>query len=168
MVGRSNEVSRDAEAKPATREKQPRPKPAKPNASKTQKPKAAAGYDEKTAERIRAVLSDRGDVEERRMFGGLCFMVAGQMCCGLTKNELMVRVGKDGYDDALAQPHARPMDFTGRPLVGFVFVDAAGYKTAPGLAKWVRRGVSFVEANPKSTAKSKSKSKSKPKSKGSR
>jgi len=58
------------------------------------------------------------------MFGGIAFMLNGNMCCGVTNDDLMVRVGADGLEDALDQPNARPMDFTGRPMKGFVFVDA--------------------------------------------
>ena len=105
-------------------------------------------YDEKTAERIRGVLSGRGDVVEKKMFGGLCFMVNGGMCCGLTSTAFMVRVGPDHYEEALAQPHARPMDFTGRPLAGMVYIDPAGFRTDAALAKWVQRGVAFVSALP--------------------
>jgi len=79
-------------------------------------------YDEKLAARVRKVLAGRTDVVEKKMFGGLCFMVNGAMCCGLTKTDLMVRFGPVQYDDALAEPHARPMDFTGRPLAGMVYV----------------------------------------------
>src|SRR5438046_9238836 len=82
------------------------------------------------------------------MFGGLCFMVSGSICCGLTGTALMVRVGRDGYEKALALPHARPMDFTGRPLTGMVYVDPAGYETNAALAKWVERGVNFVSVLP--------------------
>src|SRR5216110_666395 len=82
------------------------------------------------------------------MFGGLCFMVNGGMCCGFTNAAFMVRVGPDQYEDALAQPHARPMDFTGRPLTGMVHVDPAGYETNAALAKWVKRGVNFVSGLP--------------------
>jgi hypothetical protein len=71
-------------------------------------------------------------------------MVNGHMCCGLTKTALMVRVGPNDYELGLAQPHARPMDFTGRPLKGFVYVDPAGYATDTALAKWVQRAVDFV------------------------
>jgi hypothetical protein len=109
--------------------------------------KAAGGYDETTAARIRAALAERADVVEKRMFGGLCFMVNGQMCCGLTKTDFMVRVGRDAYEEALAQPHARPMDFTGRPLAGMVYVAPAGYKTKAALAKWLGRGIAFVTAH---------------------
>ncbi len=101
-------------------------------------------YDEKTAERVRRILARRSDVVEKKMFGGLCFMVNGRMCCGLTSTAFMVRVGADRYEDALAQPHARPMDFTGRPLAGMVYVDPDGYKSDAALAKWVQRGVDFL------------------------
>jgi TfoX/Sxy family transcriptional regulator of competence genes len=102
-------------------------------------------YDEKLAARIRAVLAPRGDVVEKKMFGGLCFMVNGAMCCGLTKSDFMVRVGPEGYEDALAQPHARPMDFTGRPLKGMVYVAPEGLRSSAMLARWVGRGLAFVD-----------------------
>jgi len=101
-------------------------------------------YDEALAARIRKCLAGRTDVVEKKMFGGLCFMVGGAMCCGLTKSDFMVRVGPDKYDDALAQPHARPMDFTGRPLKGMVYVAPEGLRTESALAQWVQRGVEFV------------------------
>jgi TfoX/Sxy family transcriptional regulator of competence genes len=101
-------------------------------------------YDEKLAARVRAVLSTRDDVVEKKMFGGLCFMVEGAMCCGLTKSDFMVRVGAASYDEALAQPHARPMDFTGRPLKGMVYVAPEGLGTDDALTRWVRRGLEFV------------------------
>jgi len=106
-------------------------------------------YDEKLAVRIREILADRDDVAEKKMFGGLCFMVNGGMCCGLTKSDLMVRVGREGVEEALAQPHARPMDFTGRPLASMVYVSPAGLKTDGALRRWVARGVAFVASAPK-------------------
>jgi TfoX/Sxy family transcriptional regulator of competence genes len=102
-------------------------------------------YDERLASRIRALFEDREDVVEKKMFGGLCFMVSGAMCCGLTKSDFMVRVGPEKYDEALAQPHARPMDFTGRPLKGMVYVAPEGLRTRAALARWVERGVAFVD-----------------------
>jgi TfoX/Sxy family transcriptional regulator of competence genes len=101
-------------------------------------------YDERIAARIRALLAKRRDVVERKMFGGLTFMVNGAMCCGVTSEALVVRVGPAGYEHALAEPHARPMNFTGRPLVGMVYVDPPGYRTAPALLCWVQRGLDFV------------------------
>jgi TfoX/Sxy family transcriptional regulator of competence genes len=105
-------------------------------------------YDEKTAERIRKVLAKRDDVGERKMFGGLCFMVNDRMCVGLTSEALMVRVGPDAHEDAMAQPHARPMDFTGRVMRGFVFVDPPGFASPASLARWVKRGVDFALTAP--------------------
>jgi TfoX/Sxy family transcriptional regulator of competence genes len=114
-------------------------------------------YDERIAARIRALLGKRRDVVERKMFGGLTFMVNGAMCCGVTSEALVVRVGPAEYERALAEPHARPMDFTGRPLVGMVYVDPAGYRTARALSRWLQRGLdvvthAHVSANPKTRA----------------
>ena len=104
--------------------------------------------DENLSLRVRRALAETAGITEQRMFGGLCFMVNGSMCCGLTSTALMVRVGPDGYEKALALPHARPMDFTSRPLTGMVYIDPAGYKTDAALAKWVQRGVNFVSGLP--------------------
>src|SRR3989442_15755085 len=84
------------------------------------------GYDERVAERVRRVLAGQRNVVEKRMVGGLSFMVNGSMCCGVTGNALMVRVGPEGLAGALARPHVRPMAFAGRPLAGFVCVDPGG------------------------------------------
>jgi TfoX/Sxy family transcriptional regulator of competence genes len=105
-------------------------------------------YDENLAARIRDVLADRTDVVEKKMFGGLCFMVNGSMCCGLTKTDFMVRVGPEQYDAALARPHARPMDFTGRPLAGMVYVAPDGLRTRATLVRWIERGLVFVTSAP--------------------
>ena len=108
-------------------------------------------YDEVLAERVRAQLRSRADYTEKKMFGGLCFLLGGNMCCGVSGTELMVRVGPDAYEDALAQPHARLMDFTGRPLRGMVYVDRAGISSDEGLADWVGRGVAFAGSLPPKT-----------------
>jgi hypothetical protein len=105
-------------------------------------------YDEKTAERVRRVLSRRRGVVEKKMVGGLSFMVNGSMCCGVTGTALMVRVGPEAREWALAQPHVRPMKFAGRPLGGFVCVDPAGFRTDTALTTWVQRGIDFVRALP--------------------
>ena len=108
-------------------------------------------YDETVANRVRQVLSkhpDMGDHAEKPMFGGLTFMVRGHMCCGIVGGEIMVRVGPEGYADALAAPHARAMDFTGRPLTGMVYVGPAGFKTDKALDAWVERGLTFVRSLP--------------------
>lgn len=82
------------------------------------------------------------------MFGGLAFMVNGHMCCGIVGENLVVRVGAEAYERALSQPHARAMDFTGRPMKGFVYVGPSGYRTAADLRKWVRKGLRFVSSLP--------------------
>lgn len=104
------------------------------------------GYDEKLAERVRRALAGRRDVVEKRMVGGLSFMVNGSMCCGVTGAALMVRVGPEARERALEQPDVRPMEFAGRPLSGFVCVDPAGCRTDAALAGWVERGVEFASA----------------------
>ncbi len=106
--------------------------------------RGAMGYDEKTAERARQILSGRCDVVEKRMVGGLSFMVNGTMCCGITRNGLMVRVGAEAREWALAQPHVRPMEFGGRSLAAFVCVEPEGYQSDASLAAWVQRGIDFV------------------------
>lgn len=85
---------------------------------------------------------------EKKMFGGLSFMVKGHMCCGVVGDELMVRVGPDGYEAALERPHARPMDFTGKPLKGFVYVAPQGFSTQSTLERWIRLALEFVETLP--------------------
>ena len=109
-------------------------------------------YDTDLAERIRAALrrasAKIAPPREIRMFGGLCFTVGGHMCFGIIGRDLVVRVGPEGLGDALAEPHARPMDFTGRPLKGFLYVGPAGYRRPADLAKWLRRALSFVGSLP--------------------
>ncbi len=101
-------------------------------------------YDEALASRIRSLLARRDDVREQKMFGGLAFLVGDRMAIGIIGDDLMVRVGPDAYDEALAQPHARPMDFTGRPMKGMVYVAPAGIGTEPDLARWVEAGVAYA------------------------
>jgi TfoX/Sxy family transcriptional regulator of competence genes len=105
-------------------------------------------YDETAAERVRRVLSGRRGTVEKKMMGGICFMVSGSMCCGVTGSALMVRVGSEAYQRMLTQPHVRPMEFAGRRPTGFVLVDPEGYHTDGLLAAWVQRGVDFVATLP--------------------
>lgn len=105
-------------------------------------------YDEALAERIRSVLAGRQDVTEQKMFGGIVFMIGGRMAVGVVHDDLMVRVGRDAHDDAVAHPHVRPMDFTGRPTQGFVYVAPAGVAGDPELQRWVEAGASFAASLP--------------------
>jgi TfoX/Sxy family transcriptional regulator of competence genes len=105
-------------------------------------------YDEGLAERVRQELDERADVTERKMFGGLAFLIAGNMCVGVVGDELMVRVGPDAYDESLRQPHARKMDFTGKPMKGFVYVTAEGVEADRELRRWIERGTRFAASLP--------------------
>jgi hypothetical protein len=108
----------------------------------------AATYDEALAERIRTLLRARRDVVEKRMFGGVAFMIRGRMGCGIVGSTLMVRVDPADADRWLRAPHARAMDFTGRPMRGFLFVGPPGVATAAGLRTWVRRAAAWADAQP--------------------
>ena len=103
-------------------------------------------YDEGLAERIRSQLAGRTDVREQKMFGGLAFMVAERMAVGIVGDDLMVRVGRDDYDEAVRRPHARPMDFTGRPSKGMVYVSPEGTSSDADLARWVSVGAASAVA----------------------
>ena len=105
-------------------------------------------YDERLAGRVRAELAGYDTVSERTMFGGLAFLIDGKMCVGVLKDELVVRVGSERYMDALKRPHARPMDFTGRPSRGMVYVSAAGVTRGAALKRWVDAGVTAARAAP--------------------
>ncbi|MGE0387651.1 MAG: TfoX/Sxy family protein [Gammaproteobacteria bacterium] len=98
-------------------------------------------YDEGLAERIRELLAERQDVAEKAMFGGIAFMVRGHMTVGIVRDALMVRVGKDVHAALLKEPHAKPMDFTGRPMAGFLFVGAEGLQDDADLERWLGHGL---------------------------
>jgi hypothetical protein len=101
-------------------------------------------YDEHVATRVRTALRNRRDFSERKMFGGIAFLLHGRMCCGVLGDELVVRVPEDEFPAMLRQRHVRPMDFTGRPLKGFVYVSPSGFRTAAALRGWLARGERFV------------------------
>ena len=105
-------------------------------------------YDEELALRVRQSLGDETGIVERKMFGGLCFMAHGNMLGGVMGDEIIVRVGAERYEDALKQPHAREMDFTGRPMRGFVVVASEGIASDERLDEWVRQGVRFATSLP--------------------
>ena len=105
-------------------------------------------FNEELALRIRQYLGEQTGVTERKMFGGLCFMVHGNMLGGVMGDEIIVRVGADRYEDALKQPHAREMDFTGRPMRGFIVVASEGIDSDERLNEWVQQGVQFATSLP--------------------
>jgi len=104
-------------------------------------------YDEDLANRVRGTIGTHQAFSERKMFGGLCFMLGGNMACGVVGNDLIVRTGPNRYEEALRQPHVRPMDFTGRPMRGMVFVGQEALDDA-GLARWIEMAASVATALP--------------------
>ena len=105
-------------------------------------------FDIELAQRLRTYLAGRPEITEKKMFGGLAFLHHGNMLCGIVGTDLMVRVGKEHHDAAMELPHVRPMDFTGRPMRGFVYVEPRGFDTDEQLAKWVERAQGFVDTLP--------------------
>ena len=105
-------------------------------------------YDSQLADRILRELGPEDDIEERKMFGGVAFLRSGRMFVGITGDDLMVRVGPERYEESLGKPHVRPMDFTGRPMTGYVYVAPAGRRTDTALRAWVTLGARFVATLP--------------------
>lgn len=104
-------------------------------------------YDEGLAERIRAALSLKGHKStEKRMFGGIAWLFDGAMGIGIAKNKLMVRVGPSAYEASLSKPHVKAMDFTGRALRGYVYVDDEGIASDSALEEWVHLGATFAKS----------------------
>lgn len=105
-------------------------------------------YDEGLAERLREYFQDHPNVEVKKMFGGLCFMVSRHMCCGIVDDTLMARVGPEKYEECLKRPYAREMDFTGRALKGMVYVSPEGIESDDELTEWVGICELFVDSLP--------------------
>lgn len=105
-------------------------------------------YDEGVAVRVRAAVRSRAGITERKMFGGLAFMANGNMFIGVLGSTLMARVGPAAYAGALVQPHVREMDFTGRPMKGYVFVEPEGFDSAEALEFWVSKSYEFSASLP--------------------
>jgi TfoX/Sxy family transcriptional regulator of competence genes len=105
-------------------------------------------YDEDLAERVRGEFALRENLTERKMFGGIAFMLGGNMACGVLQDDLIVRVGPDEYERALAQKHTREFDFTGRPSKGIVVVSAESVATDEALSEWVEAGADFAASLP--------------------
>lgn len=101
-------------------------------------------FDEVLANRVRKILAKIDGVSEKKMFGGLCFLVNGNMALGLVNDDLMIRVGPESYEQMLAQPNVRIMDFTGKPLKGFLYVGVKGTGSDKDLKKWVSKGIEFA------------------------
>jgi TfoX/Sxy family transcriptional regulator of competence genes len=110
-------------------------------------------YDEDLADRIRGLVAMRDGYSERKMFGGLCFMLHGNMFAGVVHDDLMLRVGKEGFDAALQRPAVRPMDFTGRPMTNMVYIAPSGIATDAALRGWLDEALAYVDTIPPKAAK---------------
>ena len=105
-------------------------------------------YDVHLADRIRSIMNTAGEFSEKKMFGGLTFLVNGQMCCGVLKNDLVLRLTPEQADTALRQPHTRPMDFTGKPMKSMIYVSPLGTDSDQALEAWVHSAVSLTRTAP--------------------
>lgn len=115
-------------------------------------------YNELLADRLRLILTDKGvDFLEKKMMGGLCFMVDDKMCMGVVKEEMMARIGPDAQENALEKSGIRAMDFTGRPMRGYVFVEPEGLDIDDDLANWVQACLDFNPLAKSSKKKKKAK-----------
>jgi len=105
-------------------------------------------YDENAAARLRAELGTLPSLAEKKMFGGICYLLGGNMVCGVLGHDLIVRVGKTEYAASLVQPGARVFDFSGKPMAGWVMVAPVGYAAEEDLVRWVKLAVAFAGALP--------------------
>src|SRR5262245_41028037 len=101
-------------------------------------------FDESLAARIRQGLARKKGVTEKKMFGGIGFLLNGNLCVGVWKESLIVRIDPDDYESALREPHVRPFDITGRPMQGWVLVGPEALRDNAALKEWLQRAVSFV------------------------
>jgi hypothetical protein len=101
-------------------------------------------YSQELLERIRAVLADRSDVVEKKMFGGVAFMVSGRMACGPHGDRLIVRIGNDAAAKLIGRPHVKPMDFTGKVLKSFAMIEPGGIRTEAQLRQWVLMAADYA------------------------
>jgi TfoX/Sxy family transcriptional regulator of competence genes len=105
-------------------------------------------YDQGLAQRVREILAHTTGFSEKKMFGGICCLIHGNMACGILNDDVIVRVGKDNYEDALTQPHTRIFDLTGRPMNGWIVLTPEGHASDKDLLDWVKKGVEFARSLP--------------------
>jgi TfoX/Sxy family transcriptional regulator of competence genes len=101
-------------------------------------------YDEQVAHRIRQALPQGPHITEKRMFGGIAFLLNGNMFCGVIGDQFVARIGPSEAEAAMRRPHVKPMDFTGRPLKAYVYISPDGVRTRPALQKWLRLALKFA------------------------
>ncbi len=112
-------------------------------------------FDPVLADLVRVAIGENSSLVEKKMFGGIAFMLGGHMCCGIVKDQLMLRVAPQEYDAMLERPGVYPMEFTGRPMRGFVFVDAAETTTVPAVRKCLKPSIAFASSLPAKASKPK-------------
>lgn len=105
-------------------------------------------YDEMLAARVRDRVKNLAGLSEKKMFGGVGFLLNGNMACGVNKKDLIIRVGPDAYESNLKESHTKPFDMTGRPMTGWIVVVEIGYASEGDLAKWVQKGVDYASSLP--------------------
>jgi TfoX/Sxy family transcriptional regulator of competence genes len=105
-------------------------------------------FDQRLADRVRELVGDREGFEEKRMFGGVAFLLHGNMCCGVIEDDLICRLGEEAASDALAEPHVRPFDLTGRAMKGWAMVNHAALEDDEQLARWVDEAADFAASLP--------------------
>lgn len=105
-------------------------------------------FDQELSDRIESVLRRRHGLTSRKMFGGIAFMLNGNMCCGVIRDELILRLGPEGGEEALEREFTRPFDFTGRPMRGFVVVEPEGFESPKDLKVWLQQAAKFASSLP--------------------
>jgi hypothetical protein len=105
-------------------------------------------YDEGLAQRVTELLEEKPGFNEKKMFGGVCYLLNGNMACGVLNEDIIVRVGVERYEDSLKSPHTRKFDMTGRPMKGWVMVSPEGHESDEDLEAWIKKGVSFALSLP--------------------
>ncbi len=105
-------------------------------------------YDEGLMQRIEEILEKQPGFDSKKMFGGICFLLSGNMACGIVNEDLIVRVGKDNYEKCLALPHTKEFDMTGRPMTGWVVISPNGYESDDQLQGWVQYGIDTAMSLP--------------------
>jgi len=105
-------------------------------------------YDEALAQRVRAALNDAPGLSEKKMFGGIGFLLHGNMACGVNGTNLIVRINPEHSEEAVTQPFVRPFDMTGRPMKGWILVDSEGVQSEDDLKDWIEQGVIFAQSLP--------------------
>ena len=103
-------------------------------------------YNQSLAKRIRSELEQVPDLQVKKMFGGVAYMVRGNMACGVHGNDLIIRVGTKKYDEVLTRPYTKPFDMTGRPMAGWVMVEPDGYRSDNDLKTWIDEGIDFANS----------------------